>query len=147
MSKKRKKRRSFIPESEAKTALKKSFKEFNWRLAGKIFILFVIVFSIFQLCMKLAEIYNSFLIQQITVSVYTAIATVLGALFIIINGGLSTDIPRKDQLKDSLTDKEKEEIIELVKTRREKAKKLLIYLAPFVFTLLLDTLFLLLFVK
>ncbi len=97
--------------------------------------------------MKLAEIYNSFLIQQITVSVYTAIATVLGALFIIINGGLSTDIPRKDQLKDSLTDKEKEEIIELVKTRREKAKKLLIYLAPFVFTLLLDTLFLLLFVK
>ena len=147
MAKKRKKRRSFIPESEAKTALKKSFREFNWRLAGKLFFLFVIVFSVFQLCMKLAEIYNSFLIQQITVIVYTAIATILGALFIIINGGVSSDIPRKDQLKDSLSDSEKEEIIELVKVRRAKAKKLLVYLAPLVFTLLLDTLFLLLFVK
>lgn len=147
MAKKRKKRRSFIPESEAKTALKKSFREFNWRLAGKVFVLFVIVFSVFQLCMKLAEIYDSFLIQQITVIVYTAIATILGALFIIINGGVSSDIPRKDQLKDSLSDNEKEEIIELVKVRRAKAKKLLVYLAPFVFTLLLDTLFLLLFVK
>lgn len=147
MSKKRKKRRSFIPESEAKTALKKSFKEFNWRLAGKIFLLFVIVFSIFQLCMKLAEIYEIFVLQQITVFVYTAVATALGASFIIINGGVSSDIPRKDQLRDDLSDEEKEKIIELVKHRREKAKKLLVYLAPFVFTLLLDTLYLLLFVK
>lgn len=147
MSKKRKKRRSFIPESEAKTALKKSFKEFNWQLAGKILLLFVIVFSVFQLCMRLAEMYEIFVLQQITVFVYTAIATLLGAMFIIINGGVSSDIPRKDQLRDDLSDGEKEKIIELVKLRREKAKKLLVYLVPFVFTLLLDTLYLLLFVK
>ena len=148
MSKKNKKRkRKFIPDSEAKSELKNSFEKVNWRLVGRVFSLFVLVFSVYQLCLKLAEIYNNILIQQITLGVYTAILTILAAAFILVNGGISSDIPTKEQLKDSLTNKEKEEIIENITQRRKKAKKILVFLIPFIFTLFFDTLYLLLFVK
>lgn len=144
---KNKKTRKIIPDSEAETSLKKSLKKINWRLAGKVFGIFVIVFAVYQTCLKLAEIYNIILIQQITIISYTAITTVLACAFIIINGGVSKDIPTKFDLKDSLTDEEKEKLIQKITDRRTKAKKILVFLIPFIFTLFFDTLYLLLFVK
>ena len=69
MSKKKKKRRSIIPESEAKNAVKKSFAEFNWRILGKLILYFTIIFGLYQLGIKLAEIYNNKLILDIVVNV------------------------------------------------------------------------------
>ncbi len=147
MSKKKKKRRSFIPESEAKNAVKKSFAEFNWRLLGKLLLYFVVIFGLYQLGLKLAEIYNIRLILDIVVTVYIIATAVLAAIFIIMNRGMSNDIPTKEQLRDDMTDKQKEEFIENLLKSRKKAKKLLFVLIPLIFTLLFDMLYLLFLVK
>ena len=147
MAKKHKKRRKLIPDSEAKSALQKSLREINWKLLGRVAVLFVLVFSFYQICLNVAIYFNSVLIQQLTVITYTAITTLLAVIFVFINGGISSDIPTKEQLSDELTVAEKEEFIELVKTRRKKAKKILVYLIPFIFTLFFDTIYLFLFVK
>ena len=145
MAKKHKKRKKSA-EASSESALKTAVKSINWRLVGRVFTLFVLVFSVYQMCMHTAVKLNSFAIQQATTIVYAVILTVLGVAFVFVNGGISSDIPTKEQLVDTMSDKEKEEFIAFVKQRRAKAKKILIYLIPFVFTLLLDTLYLLLFV-
>ena len=142
MAKRRKKQKS---SAYAESKLQKSVREFNWALFRRVAVLTALVFSAYQLCLKLAVYFETRLIQDITLIVYTSAATVLAVVFIFVNGGLSRDIPTKEQLKDSLTDKEKEDIIELVKVRRKKAKKILIYLIPFIFTLLFDMLYLIFF--
>ena len=147
MAKKHKKRRKFIPDSEAKSALQKSLKEINWKLLGRVAGLFVLVFSFYQICLSIATQLNSVLIQQITVITYTAITTVLAVIFVFINGGISNDVPTREQLSDEMTVAEKDEFIEFVKSRRKKAKKILVYLIPFIFTLFFDTIYLFLFVK
>ena len=147
MSKKKKKRRSFVPESEAKNAVKKSFAEFNWKLAGKLFLYFVVIFGIYQFCLKLAEIYANRVICDVVVIVYVIATTVLAAVFIIMNRGVSNDIPTKEQLRDTMSDDEKEKFINDLIESRKKAKKLLLILIPLIFTLLFDMLYLLFFIK
>ena len=144
MAKRRKKQKS---SAYAESKLQKTVREFNWALFRRVAVLTALVFSAYQLCLKLAVYFETRLIQDITLIVYTSAATVLADVFIFVNGGLSRDIPTKEQLKDSLTDREKEDIIELVKERRAKAKKILIYLIPFIFTLLFDMLYLIFFTK
>lgn len=139
------KKRKKSDNTKTVSALQKSLNTLNWSLIRKLAIRFALVFSVYQLCLKLAVYFESIVIQQLTVIVYTGITTVLAAAFVLINGGLSTDVPTKEQLKNSLSDKEKEDIIELVKVRRKKAKKILIYLIPFIFTLLFDMLYLIFF--
>ena len=146
MAKRRKKRKK-SDNTKTVSALQKSLNTLNWSLIRKLAIRFALVFSVYQLCLKLAVYFESIVIQQLTVIVYTGITTVLAAAFVLINGGLSTDVPTKEQLKNNLSDKEKEDIINLVKERRAKAKKLLVYLVPFIFTLLFDMLYLIFFTK
>ena len=141
------KKRKKSDNTKTVSALQKSLNTLNWSLIRKLAIRFALVFSVYQLCLKLAVYFETRLIQDITLIVYTSAATVLAVVFIFVNGGLSRDIPTKEQLKDSLTDREKEDIIELVKVRRKKAKKILIYLIPFIFTLLFDMLYLIFFTK
>ena len=143
MSKKKKKRRSFIPESETKSAVKKSLAELNWKLLGKVALYFVIVFAVYKLGLKIADIYNSQGIMTAVVVVYVAVTTVLCGVFIIMNRGMSNDIPTKSQLRDDMSDAEKEKFIsDLIESKR-KAKKILPILIAFVFTLLIDMLYLL----
>lgn len=143
MSKKKKKRKSFIPESEAKDAVKRSLSELNWKLLSKVVLYFVIVFSVYKIGIKIADLYNSKAILNGVVITYVAVTTVLSAVFIIINRGMSNDIPTKQQLRDDMTDSEKERFIsDLIESKR-KAKKILPILIAFVFTLLFDMLYLL----
>ena len=147
MSKKKKKRRSFVPESEAKNAVKQSFAQFNWKLAGRVLLNFVIVFGIYQFLLKMCEHYGNQTLYSVVIIGYVAITTVLAAVFFIINRGASNDIPTKEQLNDSMTTEEKEKFIDELIKARKKAKKLLPWLIPFIFTLLFDMLYLLFFVK
>ena len=142
---KKKKRKSFIPESEAKDAVKKSFKEFNWKLAGKVFLNFVIVFAIYQFVLNMGAYYHNKTISSVIIVAYVLITTVLAAVFIILNRGVSNDVPTKEQLTDAMTNEEKERFIEELIKSRKKAKKVLPWLIPFVFTLLFDMLYLLFF--
>lgn len=144
--KKHRKRRSFIPESEAKNELKKSFSEFNWKLLGKLILSFVIIFSLYQLGLKLGEIYNPIIITVVVVS-YVIATTILAAAFIIMNKGISNDIPTKEQLSDNMSNEEKEMFIsDLIESKR-KAKKILLVLIPLIFTLLFDMIYLFFLVK
>ena len=143
MSKKKRNRRSFVPESEAKNALKKSFGELNWRLLGRLALSFVIIFGLYQLGLKVADYTRNPVIVDVLVITYVVATTVIGSTFIILNRGVSNDVPTKDQLKDTMTDEEKEKFIENLVNSRKKAKKLLLVLIPLVFTLLFDMLYLL----
>lgn len=138
----KKQKRSFIPESEAKTQLKKSLKAFNYKLALKLLISFVIVFSVYQLCIQIAAKTGILLIQDITLALYTGATTVLAAAFIIMNRGVSNDIPTPEQLPRDWTDRRKKEFIENYAASKKKAKKLLIVLIPLLFTLLIDVVYL-----
>lgn len=144
--KKNRKKRSFIPESEAKNAVKKSFAEFNWRLFGKLILSFVIIFSLYQLGLKLGELYNPTIITVVVVT-YVIATTILAVAFIIMNKGVSNDIPTKEQLRDDMSDEEKEKFIADLTESRKKAKKLLLVLIPLIFTLLFDMLYLFFLVK
>ena len=143
MSKKKRKRRSFVPESEAKEAVKKSFREFNWKLLGKLVLIFAAVFGIYQLFLKLAEIFGNRLLADVTVIVYIALTTILLVVFIIINKGVSNDIPTKEQLRDDWTDKQKQEYIDSLIESKKKARPLMLLIIPLVFTLLIDMIYLL----
>ncbi len=143
MAKKKRKRRSFVPESEAKEAVKKSFREFNWKLLGKLVLIFAAVFGIYQLFLKLAEIYGNRLLADVTVIVYIALTTILLVVFIIINKGVSNDIPTKEQLRDDWTDKQKQEYIDSLIESKKKARPLMLLIIPLVFTLLIDMIYLL----
>lgn len=139
--KKHKKRRSFVPESEAKNAVKKSFAEFNWKLFGKLVLSFVIIFGLYQLCLKLGELYNQLIITAVVLT-YVIATTILAAVFIIMNRGVSNDIPTKEQLRDDMSNEEKEKFInDLIESKR-KAKKILLVLIPLIFTLLFDMIYL-----
>ena len=144
--KKNRKKRSFIPESEAKNAVKKSFAEFNWRLFGKLILSFVIIFSLYQLGLKLGELYNPTIITVVVVT-YVIATTILAVAFIIMNKGVSNGIPTKEQLRDDMSDEEKEKFIADLTESRKKAKKLLLVLIPLIFTLLFDMLYLFFLVK
>lgn len=144
MGKKKRKRRSFVPESEAKEAVKKSFREFDWKLLGRLALRFVCVFGVYQLLLKLAEIYRRQVIADATVLAYIAITTVLLVIFVILNKGVSNDIPTKEQLRDDWTDGQKQEYIDKLIEGKKKAKPLLLWIIPLIFTLLMDMLYLLL---
>lgn len=147
MAKKRKKRKSFVPESEAKDALKKSFSEFNWKLLGKLGINFVIIYGLFLFGLKMAEIYRLEFLVKVIYIVYISATTVLASVFIFMNRGISNDVPTKEQLRDDWSDEKKEEFIKDLIQSRKKAKKLLLILIPLIFTLLFDTVYLFFLVK
>ena len=65
--------------------------------------------------------------------------------YIIINRGVSNDVPEKEQLSDTLNEKEKEALIEEIKRRQAKARPLLYFLFPLVFIVGFDIVYTLLF--
>lgn len=65
--------------------------------------------------------------------------------YIIINRGVSNDVPEKAQLADSLSETEKEELIAEIKRRHEKARPLLYFLFPLLFIVGFDIVYTLLF--
>ena len=61
--------------------------------------------------------------------------------YVIINRGISNDVPEKDQLTDELSEAEKEALIEEIKRRHAKAKPLLYFLFPLVFIVGFDVVY------
>ena len=143
----RAKRKNVTLENDSRNNLKKSFGELNWRLVGKLLLSFTIIFGLYVTLLKVAEINRSFLMQDIVMIVYSSVTTVVFCIFIVLNRGISRDIPTKEQLNQSWSDSQKTEFIEKYVKSKEKAKKWLIILIPLLFTLLFDMMYLVLFVK
>ena len=146
MARKIKKKR-VISERDTKRDIQKSFKEFNWRLAGRLLLSFTVIFGVYVTLLKIAENTRSLLMQDIVMIVYSSITTIVLCIFIILNRGISRDIPTKEQLNEKWSDEKKTEFIESYVKSKEKAKKWLIILIPLLFTLLFDMMYLILFVK
>ncbi len=144
---KRARRKKFILENDSRNNLKKSFKGINWRLVGKLLLSFTVIFGLYVTLLKIAEINRSFLMQDIVMIVYSSVTTVVLCIFIVLNRGVSRDIPTKEQLNKGWSDSQKTEFIEKYVKSKEKAKKWLIILIPLLFTLLFDMMYLVLFVK
>ena len=143
----RAKRKNVTLENDSRNNLKKRFGELNWRLVGKLLLSFTIIFGLYVTLLKVAEINRSFLMQDIVMIVYSSVTTVVFCIFIVLNRGISRDIPTKEQLNQSWSDSQKTEFIEKYVKSKEKAKKWLIILIPLLFTLLFDMMYLVLFVK
>lgn len=103
---------------------------------------FAVVFGIYQLMLKLAVWLNEPVIQEITLSVYSGALTVLLVIFIIMNKGISKDIPTKEVLPDEWDDEKKESFIESYVTGKQKARKLLLIIIPLIVTILIDMIYL-----
>ena len=116
----------------------KEKKKIDKKLVIKLLISFFVIFSVYFTLMKVAEIYGILLIQKITFFTYIGAITLLGSLYVIFNRGVSRDVPTESDLPDTMSKEEKEEFIKMRLHDREKAKKVLIFLLPFVVTLLVD---------
>ncbi len=117
-------------------------KKFNWKLALKLSVYFVIIFSVYQLALKAAVWLNEPIIQEITMIVYSSALTVVAVIFIILNKGVSRDIPTKEVLPQDWDDEKKEIFIDKYIRSKEKAKKLLLVLIPLILTLMIDMVYL-----
>ncbi len=103
---------------------------------------FAVVFGIYQLMLHLAVWLNEPMIQEITLIVYSGVLTILLVIFIIMNKGISKDIPTKEVLRDDWSDEKKEKFIESYVTGKQKARKLLLIIIPLILTLLIDMIYL-----
>ncbi|MBR6682421.1 MAG: hypothetical protein IKL40_05510 [Clostridia bacterium] len=135
MGKSKKLKRQFRQQEEQE-------KKFNWRLLWMLVLCFAVVFGIYQLMLKLAVWLNEPVIQEITLSVYSGALTVLLVIFIIMNKGISKDIPTKEVLPDEWDDEKKESFIESYVTGKQKARKLLLIIIPLIVTILIDMIYL-----
>ncbi len=142
MANKKTKKKNAIAKNSSNTRPQKSFKDFNWNLAGKLLISFAVIFSVYQFCLKLAETNNSVWMQNLTLIIYSGATTVIAVIFIIKNRGVSNDIPTPEQLPDTWSTDEKTKFIEDLIKSKNSAKKLLIVLIPLILTLLIDMIYL-----
>ena len=115
--------------------VKDAFKKANWCLALRELALFVLMFGTLEACNQNASKHPVFYYAFI---VYYAALLILISAFIIVNRGFSFELPTQDQLSDSMSEKEKTEFIEMLKRAHEKGKKLLIYLIPLLFCVMID---------
>ena len=122
---KNRKKRNNGSSVNADYGLKKAVKEFNWRLAGKLLLSFAIIFSIYLFALNYAEAHRNPLLQNVVLIIYSGATTVIACVFIILNRGVSNDIPTKEQLRDDWSDEKKTEYIEKLIESKKKAKKLL----------------------
>ena len=147
MPKNKKRRKRNHSEEKADYGLKKATKQFNWRLAGRLLLNFTIVFCVYLLALNYAERQRSPMLQEIILAVFYGVTTILACVFVILNRGVSNDIPTKEQLRDDWDDAKKEAFIKKYTESKAKAKKILPWLIPMIFTILFDTIYLLYFVK
>ena len=99
---------------------------------------FTVTVGLYFTMMKIGELKGNFLIQEITLFSYMGAAILLGALYVIFNKGVSSDVPKEDDLPDDWSDEKKREFVEQRKKDRAKAKKVLIFLLPVVVTLFIE---------
>ena len=147
MAKKRKKRNNSVSPSTPGNAVVRSIKEVNWKIVGKLALYFVLFFGLYQLSIQLCEHNNYTWLYDVVIISYVIATSVLCVTFVILNKGISNDIPTKEQLRDDWDDAKKEKYITDLIAGKKKAKKLLFILIPLIFTLLYEVMYLTFFVK
>lgn len=69
-------------------------------------------------------------ISLAVIAIYYMALAVLFTVYIIINRGISNDIPTPEQLSNDMSDEEKRDFIEDVRRRRDRARPLIYFIMP-----------------
>ena len=133
--KKKKDKTEVSAVSRSFSQVKESAKKFNFKLALTEIGLFVLMFGTLEFCNFNSDKSPVFF-YAFTVF-YGALFLLAGA-FIIVNRGFSRDVPTRDQLSDDMSDGEKDKFIEKLEKGHRAGKKILIFLVPLLFTVLID---------
>lgn len=80
--------------------------------------------------------------NSIVMQVYAYTDALLVAAYLILNGGLSKDIPTLEMFDESVPREKAERTIEGIKSRKKLAKPLMFLIIPLTFTLFADVIFL-----
>lgn len=115
--------------------VKSSFKKFNFKLFFKELAIFLLMFGYLETANHYS--YKSPVLFYSFYAYYAALL-ILIVICIIINRGVSFDMPEPDQLSSDMSEEEKLSYIEKLKVCRKRAKKLLVFIVPLLFTLLFD---------
>ena len=91
---------------------------------------FILLFALYQLLLRAESVVGMYL--------YLGAVAVLAVAYYIINRGFGKPITDPALLPEEWSHKEKCDYVELVKSRHEKAKKLLLWLFPLIAVLLID---------
>ena len=91
---------------------------------------FILLFALYQLLLRAESVVGMYL--------YLIAAAVLSVVYYVINRGFGKPITDPALLPEEWSYKEKCDYVELVKSRHEKAKKLLLWLFPLIAVLLID---------
>ena len=138
-NKKRKKHKPYFAENtaagQAAGDIKNSLRKFNFKLFLTEFVIFLVMFGTLETANHFS--YASPVLFYLFYAYYAALL-VLIVVGIVINRGVSFDLPEPEQLSDKMSDEEKHEYIEKLRTGHERAKKLLVVIVPLLFTLLFD---------
>ncbi|MBO4355468.1 MAG: hypothetical protein J5850_01275 [Clostridia bacterium] len=97
---------------------------------ASLLISFAIVFLIYVLILKFEFKPGYHLLYVVT--------GLLSCTVVILNGGFSKGVPRKDQLRDDWDDDKKERFINRIVKGKETAKKLMIVLVPLLVVVFID---------
>ncbi len=125
--------------------LKKQFRQteekpnkVKWQRFWMLLVSFLVIFGIYQLLLHIAVRLNNPAIQEATLVIYSGALTVLFVIFVILNKGISKDIPTKEVLPDEWDEDKKEKFIESYVVGKQKARKLLYLIVPLALTLMID---------
>lgn len=138
MAKKKHKKQNTYQQSEREAP------KFNYKLALLLFICCAVVMTIYFSTIKICEQYGNLLIPQILFHSYIIIPTVLAVVFIIMNRGVSSDIPSESDLPSEWNSEKKADFLESYIASKKKARKIMLFIIPFLVTLMADFIIMLL---
>lgn len=138
MAKKKRKKRVFDRQRE------ETAPSFNYKLALLLFACCAVVMTVYFATIKICEQYGNFLIPKILFHSYIIIPTVLAVIFIIMNRGVSSDIPSENDLPSEWDGEKKKLFLESYTASKKKARKIMLFIIPFIVTLMADFIIMLL---
>lgn len=145
MANKNKKKKKHTTASEGVTpsgAVKAQLKQFNWKKLLLIVITTLAAFSLYEAMIALPYLRVGGI--PIIMPIYFGIVTVLICAVVILNSGFSTKPVTPDMLRESEDDDEAHllEICDKLNKRKATAKKLMLALLPFLFSIFFDIIYL-----
>lgn len=129
---------STTPAGEVKAQLKR----FNWKRLLIIVVSTIAAFALYRIFIDIPALRIGGI--PIIMPIYIGIVTLLASAIIILNSGLSTKPITADMLKaDEFDDREElEAVVAKLNERKKTAKKLMMVLLPFLFSIFFDMIFL-----
>lgn len=139
---KKSKRMTASVEKSSTGAVKAQIKKFNWKRALIIALSTIAAFALYEVLIAIPALRIGGI--PIIMPIYVGIVTVLLCAIFILNSGISQKPVTPDMLRTSEDEDEAAlaEICTRINARKAKAKKLMLVLLPFLFSVFFDMIYL-----